>query len=73
MEWIERKDVNDRSDLPKEQQFLGFFRGYIALFEYDEESNLFCMSMMPSVYEETLIPVEREPKITHICLLQAPM
>lgn len=72
MQWIARKNLHDRSDLPRNQQFLGLWRGAICLFEYDEEKDLFCMANQPSTYEVMTLPHEREPKITHICFLSRP-
>lgn len=72
MQWVTRKDINDRSDLPQDSQFLGLWKGAFCLFEYDEEEDLFCMANQPSCYEVTTLPKERESKITHICILEYP-
>ena len=72
MEWTTRKDVHNRSDLPKDVQFLALWKGAICLIEYDDDKDLFCMINQPSTYEVTHLPLERESKITHVCLLERP-
>jgi len=72
VKWITRKNTDDRSDLPTDQQFLGLWKGSIGLFEYDDDVDLFRMAMWPACYEVTTLPKEREGKITHICLLERP-
>ena len=72
MQWITRKDIHDRSDLPKDQQFLALWRGAICLIEYDYDVDLFRICNQPAYYDVYTLPLEREPKITHICLLKIP-
>lgn len=72
MKWITRINVNNNSDLPRDRQFLGLWKGIICLIEYDEEENRFYMANQPSSYGCSKISQERECKITHFCILEMP-
>lgn len=72
MKWVIRKDILDRSDLPKDQPFLALWRGSICLCDYDDDDDSFYFVNYPSEYEVSKMAREREPKITHICFLEMP-
>ena len=67
MNWIKIPDrENARAFLPQDgSQFLAIWKGAPGICQYDDELELFCLSLFPSEYEVMAVALERERKFTH--------
>ncbi len=62
-----------KKTLPKENEFLCFWKGAICLCEYDQDVDRYYIGMMPACYLGFFkLEIEREAKITHFCALEHP-
>ena len=67
MKWIKLPEDNPTQGMPKEDVFLVYLKGRVALAEYNEEDNTFytCWDTIPDGWGIWAVPKERENKFTH--------